>query len=579
MTKDEGDRAGKASARNGAEVAPNIGKGVTAAADYEAAYGLLAAGKMAEAEAILRQVLASDPDHAGAHNDLGVIFSHRGETEQAVDHFERAIELAPGAADAYTNLGNHYHAAGCFEESAKAYRKAVTLDPGDADTQTNLGNSLQVLGRVEEAAASFRRALVIEPGHLFALNNLGNALQALGRMEEAVASFRRALMIKPDFALALVNLGNVFHIQGKLAEAEETMRRAIEAEPGFAMAHGNLGFVLRDLGRLEEAEECMNRALEIDPDDVAANANLARLLLVQGDFDRAWPYYAARQSVRGSERQLWRRPLPEDLHGKRIWLLKDQGLGDEIFFLRFAPEVKRRGGEITYLANPKIASIIARLSFIDNVVGEGKETRDMDFTISAGDLPLVLGMKSAAEIPLPYSLPVEPDRSERMAARLESFGLPPYVGVTWRAGTMNMRGSLFKEVPLADLGRALRPLSSTVLILQRHPEAGEIDALSRALGRKAHDLTALNDDLEDMLAALSLLDEYVAVSNTNVHLRAGAGRTSRVLVPNPPEWRWMAAGDESPWFPGCPVYRQKLGGDWKGAFATLARDLLSVTPS
>ncbi len=66
---------------------------------------------------------------------------------------------------------------------------------------------------------------------------------------------------------------------------------------------------------------------------------------------------------------------------------------------------------------------------------------------------------------------------------------------------------------------------------------------------------------------------------TNVYLRAGAGRTSRVLVPNPPEWRWMAAGDESPWFPGCPVYRQKLGGDWGEAFARLAGDLLGATNS
>ncbi len=573
MTNDDGGSAGKGSAQNGAEAAPNIGKEV-AAADYEAAYGFLEAGKMAEAEAILRKVLASEPDDAGAHNNLGVIFSDRGEIEQAVDHFEKAIELAPDSADAYTNLGNLYHAAGRFDESAQAYRKAVTLDPWEVDTQTNLGNSLQALGRVEEAAASYRRALVIDPEHLFALNNLGTVLQALGRFDEAVASFRRALMIDPDFALALGNLGNVFHIQGKLAEAEATMRRAIEAEPGFPMAHGNLGFVLQDLGRYDEAEECMRRGLEIDPGDVVANANFARLLLVRGDFDRAWPYYAARQSAQGSERKIWQRPLPGSLHGKRILLLKDQGLGDEIFFLRFAPEVKKRGGEITYLANPKIASIIARLSFIDNIAGEGKAPRGMDITLSAGDLPLVLGMKSAADIPPPYPLPVEPDRSERMAARLEGLGPPPYVGVTWRAGTMNRRGSLFKEAPLADLGRTLRPLSATVLVLQRNPEAGEIDEFSRVIGREAHDLTALNDDLEDMLAALSLLDEYVTVSNTNVHLRAGAGKTSRVLIPRPPEWRWMAAGEESPWFPGCRIYRQEVNGDWEGAFARLAGDLL-----
>ncbi|MCH8197368.1 MAG: hypothetical protein IH904_04720, partial [Proteobacteria bacterium] len=113
----------------------------------------------------------------------------------------------------------------------------------------------------------------------------------------------------------------------------------------------------------------------------------------------------------------------------------------------------------------------------------------------------------------------------------------------------------------------------TVAVLQRTPEAGEIDALSQELDREVHDFTALNDDLEEMLALLALLDDYVTVSNTNVHLRAGAGGTCRVLVPNPPEWRWMAAGDESPWFRGSKVYRQGTDGDWDRAYAALARDL------
>ncbi len=76
-----------------------------------------------------------------------------------------------------------------------------------------------------------------------------------------------------------------------------------------------------------------------------------------------------------------------------------------------------------------------------------------------------------------------------------------------------------------------------------------------------------------MLALLALMDEYVTVSNANVYLRAGAGRTSRILVPSPPEHRWMAEGAESPWFPGCKVYRQKLDGSWDEALAALAWDL------
>jgi hypothetical protein len=58
-----------------------------------------------------------------------------------------------------------------------------------------------------------------------------------------------------------------------------------------------------------------------------------------------------------------------------------------------------------------------------------------------------------------------------------------------------------------------------------------------------------------------------------MHLRAAVGKTARVLVPRPAEWRWTMVGDESPWFPGFRVYRQGPDGDWSEALARLARDL------
>ncbi len=94
------------------------------------------------------------------------------------------------------------------------------------------------------------------------------------------------------------------------------------------------------------------------------------------------------------------------------------------------------------------------------------------------------------------------------------------------------------------------------------------------LGRAVLDLTALNSDLEAMLALVGALDDYVTVSNTNVHLRAAVGRQSRVVVPNPPEFRWMARGAECPWFPGTTVYRQDVAGDWARALDQLGADLV-----
>jgi len=162
---------------------------------------------------------------------------------------------------------------------------------------------------------------------------------------------------------------------------------------------------------------------------------------------------------------------------------------------------------------------------------------------------------------------------------LAAFGQPPYLGVTWMGGTPKKPGSkgvgriLHKDIPAALLGKLAHDWPGTVVVLQRVPKPEDMASFSRAFGRPCLDWSGLNNDLRDALAGLSLLDEYVGVSNTNMHLLAGIGKTARVLVPHPPEWRWMPAGEESPWFPGFRIYRQSIDHAWDIALGELAQDL------
>ncbi len=573
MARNKGDKARNAQTESG-DAVPNRGGGAEAGADYDAAYEHFVAGRIAEAEVLCRKILTSDPTHAKGLHLLGGIAVRSGNVPSAIELYKRALAAKPDFAEAHSNLGTLLLERGEAEKAVSHFEKAIASEPNFALAYNTFGNALIKSGRFRDAEKAFEQAVKFEPENPLGYNNLGALLGRQGRTDEAIAQLEKATELGPDFAMALVNLGNVLLIQGKLDAAEANMRRAVAINPDFAMARSNLGVLLKELGRYDEAEECLNRALATDPDYAPARAKLAHLLLLLGDFGRAWEHYTARETVRNSPRALWQNPLPDDLRGKRLLLLRDQGLGDEIFFLRFAPELKRRGAEITYLADPKIGSITARLPFIDRVLGEGEEPEGVDITLSVGDLPLATDMKSAADIPPPLPLAPEPKRVQRLAAELKKLGPAPYIGVTWRAGLRSPTASkLLKEAPLTGLAMLLRPVNGTFLALQRKPEAGEIDQLSGGLGRPVHDFTALNDDLEEMLALLSLMDEYVTVSNTNVHLRAGTGRTSRVLVPNPPEYRWMAEGQESPWFPGCRVYRQKVDGEWDEALAALAGDL------
>ncbi len=565
-----GGRSGSAPAGDFTAV---FGSAFDVAGALAAAFDHHRAGRLAEAEAIYKRILDCQPDHADALHLLGMITYRRGGLDAAVDLIGRAIAADDAVANFHTNLGNVLAAKGLKQDAIAAYLRALALDPGSAIAHNNLGNAHLALGRLDEAEENYRAAIAQEPDYWPAHCNLGNALLRKQQHQAAAESYRQALRIKPDSAEALGNLGELRHLDGALGEAEELLQSAIAIDPGLVAAHSNLGALWMDLGRYDDACERLEHVQSLDPDYLPARTNLGLLALLRGEYATAWPFYAARQSVREHAGALWQEPLPRDLAGKHVLILKDQGLGDEIFFLRFAPVLKARGARITYCAGAKIVAILKRLPFLDEVVTSEAGLEAPDYKLSAGDLPLALGMVSAGDLPPVYSLPMEDGREAAMTRRLGELGPPPYIALTWRAGTPHEPGSIFKEAPAAVLARTLAAVSGTVVALQRNPEPGEIAAVTAALGRPVHDLTDLNDDLEDMLAALSLIDEYVTVSNTNVHLRCGVGRPSRVLVPNPPEWRWMAAGDQSPWFPGSPVYRQGVDGSWDGALARLARDL------
>ena len=542
-------------------------------ADYQTAYRHALAGRLADAEALCREILATTPEDADALHLLGAIAARRGEGPAAIELFGRALAAKPDFAKAHSNLGAVLLRQGETEQAIDHIEKAIELAPDLADAHNNLGNALLKCTRLEDAAKAFARAIEAAPGDTLAYSNLGALLVRQGKMEEAITRLEKAIELDPGLAMAHNNLGNALREKGEFEGAAACLRRAIGLDPNLAVVHSNLGTVYKSLGRLDDALACHDKALELEPDFGRARFHRALLLLAQGRFEEGWEAYLLRPSARTQAANRHRRTLPRDLTGRQIHLRRDQGLGDELFFLRFAPELSGRGARIVYQAGGGIASIVERLPCIDALIDEGADAGEDAIPILVGDLPYLLEARSAADIPPPVALEPAPGHTDAMRARLASFGPPPYIGVTWRAGIKNQPGSFFKLAPLGEIAKALGATDGTVLVLQRHPEAGEIGELSHGLGREAYDLTALNDDLEDMLALLALLDDYVTVSNTNVHLRAGAGRTCRVLVPNPAEYRWMAEGGESPWFPGSKIYRQGVDGAWGTAFGALIEDL------
>lgn len=537
---------------------------------------LRACGQLDDAEDSYRRAIALRPGQAQAHFNLGNLFREQGRLDEAIVEYSRACEIDPGYAGAYNNLGVAHEARDELGDAVHAFEAALAAEPLHVDAMRNLANIQRLQGRLDDSLQRYEALLAVQPDDVPSLNAFGVVLSELGKHPEAADAFRRALDLDPDYIDARVNLGNELCLEHAPDEAIAEFQRAVELDPHCADTIANYGHALRQSNRLADAIDAYERALSEDPENPEANFGAAVAHLSQGEFADGWRYYLDRETMRAQRREYDRAPLPQELAGRRVLVMWDQGLGDELFFLRFLPELRERMAWVAYCPDARLTDMLDRANIAHRIIRREDELDSFDLKISVADLPYLLQMQDDSPVPRAFFIPTQADREARMKQTLLGFGPPPYVGVTWRAGTPDRKRLLFKEAPIDGIASAIGDTKATVVALQRKPKPGEIEMLASAIDRPVHDMCAVNDDLEDMLALLRCIDEYVCVSNTNVHLRASLGKPCRILVPSPPEFRWMAEGRESPWFPEFPIYRQDRDGSWNTAFEQLKTDLAAL---
>ena len=205
--------------------------------------------------------------------------------------YEHAASVTERNDLAHYNLADIYYEAGRFVEAIDHFQKALNINPNDAEAHNALGLALTKLGRFDEAIFHFQASLNIDSAQAQVQNNLGLALQFLGMLEQATGHFQQALKIDPENASAYFNLGNVLGDQNRYDEAILQYQTALRIDSQNVRVHNNLGRALSRKERFAEAIEHFEKALSIDPRDAFAHYNLGGLLLQQGNRDLALKHF------------------------------------------------------------------------------------------------------------------------------------------------------------------------------------------------------------------------------------------------------------------------------------------------
>ncbi len=565
---------GVASIRRALELKPDF-----AEAHNNLGNALRELGRLDEAINCYRRALQFKPDYADAHNNQ-VVAWHRlaelawqaGKHEEAVECLQRVLRLRPDFAAAHCNLGLLLRSQGKVDEAIACYRRALQLTPDNAEAHNNLGNALRDQGRRDEAVVCYRQALRLKPDYAEAHNNLGTALRDQGQPDEAVACYRRALQLNPDYFDAHSNLGTAFQQQGDFDEAVACYRRALRLKPDFAEAHYNLGTALKGLGKLDEAGACFDRALRSNADHADAHWNRALTWLLLGNFAQGWPEYEWRWRCKGAG-PCPRFPQPlwdgSPLAGRTIYLHPEQGLGDTLQFIRYAPLVKQRGGRTIVGCHETLLSLLKSCPGIDELIPQGSALPPFDVHAPLLSLPRLLGT-TPETIPgkVPY-LAAPPDLAARRRQEMAHVdGLK--VGICWQ-GNPQHTGDRWRSVRLEQLAPLAAVPGVRLFSLQKGAGAEQLDTVRQRWG--ITDVGRECASWAETAAAVSALDLVVTVDTAVAHLAGALGQPAWVLLPFAPDWRWLLGREDSPWYPSLRLFRQRRRGDWDEVIARLAAAL------
>jgi hypothetical protein len=406
-----------------------------------------------------------------------------------------------------------------------------------------------------------------------ALITLGDQLFERDDLSGAMECYRSALHLDPDDMNAAQNLGAVSLVIGDFSCAVWCYGQLLKQQPDVAEFHCHLGNALFFSGNLKRGTHHFQRALQLDPGCVEASLGMAFSFLTQGNFLPGWAHYERRWdgTVTQSHNALGPRWNGEALRGRTILLHAEQGLGDTLQFVRYAPMVAARGGRVILEVQPGLHRLLSTLENMERVIVQGGTYSGADTHCPLLSLPAIFGTTLATiPAPSPY-LHVEPQRVHAWSQKVSSTF--PRVGLVW-AGEPQHRRNRQRSISL----NMLAPLHSagvSFFSLQKGPEAEQRKNLPPEF--RVEDLEAGCSDISDTAAAIMALDLVISIDTSIAHLAAALGKPVWLLLPFVPDWRWLLQRDDSPWYPTVRLFRQPSPGAWAPVIQRVACELRTFT--
>jgi tetratricopeptide (TPR) repeat protein len=514
----------------------------------------MAAGPQSPCVAAARQARA-DPLNVGAALMWAACVVDQADASAGTRPFRHLLVLDPGGVG-WAAWGRRTLSAGDSLEAARLLARAVVATPDRAQTRSDYANALQAL-KSPAALKQAASALSLAPDNPDYLYNMGCERHDADRLDAALRLFAWALRVSPTHAESRARIGACILVRYGGASAAGWFCGALATAPSLPAALTGRGLAAEWAGQGDQAALMWHdRAVRVAPTFAEAVLNRGLILLEKGDLFAGWADYEARFASRGyaDASPIAPRLQDEPLAGKKLYVWREQGVGDEILFSSCLADtaVETSGGGVTVACDRRLVDLFAR-SFpsLRFIADSASVPPGYDYQTPMGSLPRRY-RRRLSDFPGDGSGWLRPDPTVVARLRAKLNELPPglNVGLAWTSGLVTSdRAPAYTA--LADWAPLLRTPGVNIINLQYGDREAEISAAERQFGVVIHRLSELDlkEDLDRTAALTAALDLVICPATAVGELAAGIG--TPVWRAAWPDWTLLGARAR-PW---CGVQR------------------------
>ena len=514
--------------------------------------------------------LLVDGRHPGLLKKTAELLEHEARWDEAADFWSLLREVTSPNPDIHLRIGLCRLRHSDNRQAARAeFEKALEINPDHEAATFALAERLDDEGAFDEVISRLERLAKAKPDAARVPLTLANFLRKYGQLEEAVVQWRSGLAKAPQWDDSWRDLGLGLEHLNRTEEAADAYRQAVNAAPEKAENHRYLGSALQDAGQLDEALAAYSQAVGTDPENAEAHWGRFWVRALRGEFPKAWDDYEWRWKLRN-------RTTPElddsaplweggDLTGQTFFLRAEQGYGDTLQTIRYAPVLAEMGATVKVGCPPALARLFADAPGVSEIVAGNAGNVSFHSHQAMFSLPRILGT-TLENIPGtgPYLTAPAPDGLE-LPATTGVFR----IGLTWHGSGSQSPDR--RSVPFGQLLPLLGQEQAMFFSLQLGDAAN--DPARAGIESELADLSPLMDDFASTAALIEQLDLVITIDTAVAHLAGALGKPTWLLLSAAHDWRWLLGRNDSPWYPSMRLFRQAKLGNWSEPLAKLREEL------